>query len=87
MTTPFPLATVGHPRQALLSRKCVAPSLPTPVFDAKIIKSSWSANGFSYVACQLADNKMPLSAMHRCMQGEDFEFMSNTLTMILYTVH
>ncbi len=93
MTTPCPLETVGHPWQAPLSRRCTVLSLLTPVCNAPITVSSWyyvpislPTNGFGYVGCKPADIKLLLMAMHCCMQGEGFDFMSKTSTAILHPV-
>jgi hypothetical protein len=51
-----------------------------------VLCTDFSANGFGYVACQPVDAKLLLSAMHRCMQGEGFDFMSKTSTAILHPV-
>jgi hypothetical protein len=51
-----------------------------------VLRTNFSANGFSHVACQPADDEVLLSAMHHYMQGEGFDFMSKTSTAIVHPV-
>jgi hypothetical protein len=51
-----------------------------------VLCTDFSAKGFGYVACQPADNKASLSAMHQCMRGNGFDFMSKTSTAIFHPV-
>ncbi len=41
---------------------------------------------FPTVTCQPADNDVSLAAMHRCMRGDGFDFMTKTLSAVLHPV-
>jgi hypothetical protein len=51
-----------------------------------VLCTNFFANGFSYVACQPADNDVSLAAMYRCMRGNGFDFMTKTSAAVLHPV-
>jgi hypothetical protein len=51
-----------------------------------VLRTNFSAKGFGYVACQPADNDPFLNAMHKCMQGGSFDFMTKDSTALLQPV-
>ncbi len=51
-----------------------------------VLRMDFSANGFGYVACQPTNNDVSLQAMHKQMQGSDFNFMQKTSCVVLHPV-
>jgi hypothetical protein len=51
-----------------------------------VLCTYFSAEGFGYVACQPADNNASMQAMHQCMHGSSFDFMTKDSTALLHPV-
>jgi hypothetical protein len=51
-----------------------------------VLRTNFLAKGFGYVACQPMDNDASLDAMHKCMQGGSFDFMTKDYTALLCPV-
>ena len=51
-----------------------------------VLRTDFSADGFGYVALQPADDEPSLAAMHKCMRGDGFDFMTKTSTSTLHPV-
>ena len=51
-----------------------------------VLRTDFSAEGMGYVACQPADDEASLSAMHKCLQGGTFDFMTKDSTAQLHPV-
>jgi hypothetical protein len=51
-----------------------------------VLHTHISLEGFGYVACQLVDNDASTAAMHKCMQGGSFDFMTKDSTALLHPV-
>jgi hypothetical protein len=52
-----------------------------------VLRIDFSAKGFGYVACQPTDDDTSLEdAMHKCMQGGSFDFMTKDSTASLHLV-
>jgi hypothetical protein len=51
-----------------------------------VLRTDFSAEGFRYAACQPADNNASMQAMHQCMHGGSFNFMTMDLTTLLHLV-
>ena len=51
-----------------------------------VLRTDFSAEGMGYVACQPADDEESLSAMHKCLQGGSFDFMTKDSTAQLHPV-
>jgi hypothetical protein len=51
-----------------------------------VLRTNFSAGGFGYVACQPADDDVSLAAIHRCMRGDGFDFMTKTSSALLHPV-
>jgi hypothetical protein len=51
-----------------------------------ILHINFSAKGFGYIACQPADNDASMQAMHKCMKGGSFNFMTKDSTALLHPV-
>jgi hypothetical protein len=81
--TPAASAIFDEMRQAILSNLCLR------CYDHRkllVLRTNFSANGFGYVTCQPADNKVSLAAMRHCMRGKGFKFMTKTSAAILHPV-
>jgi hypothetical protein len=51
-----------------------------------VLRTDFSAEGFGYAALQPADDDVSLQAMHRCMTGGSFDFMTKDSTATLHPV-
>jgi hypothetical protein len=51
-----------------------------------VLRSDFAANGYGYVACQPANNDVSLTAMHKCMRGKGFDFMTKSSAANLHPV-
>ncbi len=51
-----------------------------------VLCTNFSAEGFGYVACHPADGNASMHAMHRCMHGSSFNFMTKDSTALLHPV-
>jgi hypothetical protein len=51
-----------------------------------VLCTNFSAKGCGYVAYQPTDNDTSLDAMHKCMQGGSFDFMTKNSTALLHLV-
>ncbi len=51
-----------------------------------VLCTDFSTDGFGYVALQPGDDEASLSAMHTCMRGSDFLFMTKDSTAVLHPV-
>jgi hypothetical protein len=51
-----------------------------------VLCTDFSAEGFGYVTCQPVDDDVSLAAMHKCMQGGSFDFMTKDSTALLHPV-
>ena len=51
-----------------------------------VLHMDFSADGFGYVALQPGDDEASLSAMHICIRGGDFLFMTKDSIAILHSV-
>ncbi len=51
-----------------------------------VLRTNFSAKGFGYDTCQPMDNDTSLNAMHKCMQGGSFDFMTKDSTTLLHLV-
>jgi hypothetical protein len=70
-------------QQAILSDPCLRR------YDHRkllVLQTDFSAEGFGYAALQPADNDASLQAMHRCMTGGSFDFMTKDSTATLHPV-
>ena len=67
-------------RHAVLKDPCLR------CFDHRKLLVLFLAEGMGYVACQPADDEASLSAMHRCLQGGTFDFMTKDSTAQLHPV-
>ena len=70
-------------RQAILADPCLQ------WYDHRkllVLRTDFSADDFGYVACQPADDGVSLTAMHRCMRGDGFDFMMKTSSAVLHPV-
>ena len=51
-----------------------------------VLRTDFSANGFGYVALQPSNDEASLSAIHTCMRGGNFLFMTKDSTAVLHPV-
>jgi hypothetical protein len=51
-----------------------------------VLCTNFSAEGFGYVAYQQADGNASMKAMHQCMHGGSFNFMTKDSTALLHPV-
>jgi hypothetical protein len=51
-----------------------------------VLCTNFSAEGFRYITCQPADEDASMQAMHPCMHGGSFDFMTNDSTALLHLV-
>ena len=51
-----------------------------------VLQTNFLAEGFGYAVLQPADDDISLQAMHRCMTGGSFDFMTKDSTVTLYPV-
>jgi hypothetical protein len=70
-------------RHAILSDPCLRQ------YDHRkllVLRTDFSAEGFGYAALQPADDDVSIQAMHRCMTGGSFDFMTKGSTAMLHPV-
>jgi hypothetical protein len=70
-------------RHAILSNPCLRR------YDHRkllVLRTDFSAEGFGYAALQPADDDVSLQAMHQCMTGGSFNFMTQDSTATLHPV-
>jgi hypothetical protein len=70
-------------------RKSVLKDLCLRQYDHQkllVLCTKYSAEGFGYVACQPADDNASMHAMHQCMHGSSFDFMTKDSTALLHPV-
>ena len=70
-------------RHAILSDPCLRQ------YDHRkllVLRTDFLAEGFGYAVLQPADDNISLQAMHRCMTGGSFDFMTKDSTVTLYPV-
>jgi hypothetical protein len=70
-------------RQAILDNPCLQRYNHCKLL---VLCMDFSAKGFGYVACQPADDNVSLQAMHQCMQGGSFDFMTKDSAALLHPV-
>jgi hypothetical protein len=51
-----------------------------------VLCTGFSAEGFGYIACQPAEDDASMQAMHWCMHGGSFDFMTKDSTALLHPV-
>jgi hypothetical protein len=51
-----------------------------------VLQTDFSGEGFGYITCQPANNNASLQAMHKCMQGGTFDFMTKDSSNMLHLV-
>ena len=51
-----------------------------------VIRTDFSSAGFGYVVCQPANDDASIAAMHKCMNGQGFDFMSKNSKAVLKPV-
>jgi hypothetical protein len=51
-----------------------------------VLRTDFSLEGLGYVAYQLADDDASAAAMHKCMQGKSFDFMTKDSMALLHSV-
>jgi hypothetical protein len=51
-----------------------------------VLCADFSVDGFGYMALQPGNDNASLSAMHTCMHGSDFLFMTKDSTAVLHPV-
>ncbi len=70
-------------RKAILNNPCLCRYNHCKLL---VLCTDFSAEGFGYAGCQPADNNVSLAAMHKCMQGSSFDFMTKDSTALLHPV-
>ncbi len=81
--TPAHLAVFDKMRKAILDDSCLKR------YDHRkllVLRTDFSADGFGYIALQPGDDEASLSAMHTCMRGGKFLFMTKDSTAVLHLV-
>jgi hypothetical protein len=81
--TPAANAAFEEMQQAILSNPCLQR------YDHRklpVLCTDFSKDGFGFVACQSANNKVSLAAMNRCMRSKGFNFMTKTSSAVLHPI-
>jgi len=81
--TPVAASAFNDMRHAILKDPCLHR------YDHRkllVLRTDFSAEGFGWVALQPGDDDVSISAMHDCMKGGPFTFMTNASTAVLHPV-
>ncbi len=81
--TPAAKLAFDQMRNAILSNPCLWRYNHCKLL---VLHTNFSAKGFGYVACQPVDDDASLDAMHKCMHGGSFDFMTKDSTALLHLV-